>query len=80
MKWSNMHKTLNDDEEQSEEDEEEDTKKKDPVMVYEAIPHNGGVNRIRSMHGSNLVATWSDENEIGVYDVSKVIDVLRSKK
>jgi len=75
LKWSDMHKTLKDDDVSSGEDEDEETAK-DPVMRYETIPHRGCVNRIRSMHGSGIVATWSDENEVGIYDVSQAVEAL----
>jgi ribosome assembly protein RRB1 len=76
LKWSQMQKTLHDDEEvDSEEDEEQETLR-DPVMRFEAIPHRGCVNRIRSMHGTGVVATWSDENEVGIYDVTSAYEAL----
>jgi hypothetical protein len=49
---------------------------KDPVMKFECVPHKGAVNRIRSMHGTGIVATWNDENEVAVYDISKAIEAL----
>lgn len=67
MKWSEMHKTLKDDEEESESGSEED--EKEPVMRYEVVPHKGCVNRIRSMHGTPIVATWNDDCEVGIYNV-----------
>lgn len=53
-----MCQTLKDDEEDEEEEEEED--EKDPDMRVETVPHKGSVNRIRSMYGSGIVATWND--------------------
>ena len=41
---------------------------KEPVIRFESIPHRGCVNRIRSLHGSNIVATWSDEGEVGIQE------------
>lgn len=84
MKWFDMHKTLHDDEppsEHSDEDEEDlvakmNAKIKEPIIRFESIPHRGGINRIRSMHGSSIVATWSDENEVGIYNISSAIDAL----
>ena len=56
-----MHKTIKDDDEAAEGDsEEEEENFKDPVMKFETVPHKGCVNRIRSMHGSGIVATWND--------------------
>ena len=77
MKWSDMHKTLKDDEVESDEDEEAvNETAKDPIMRFETVPHRGCVNRIRSMHGSSLVATWSDENEVGIYDLTSAYEAL----
>jgi ribosome assembly protein RRB1 len=75
LKWSEMHKTLKDDDVSSGEEEEDDTGK-DPVMRFETVPHRGCVNRIRSMQGSSVVATWSDENEVGIYDLTSAYEAL----
>lgn len=75
MKWSDMHKTIKDDEAELEEDEENETHA-DPVMKYEIIPHKGCVNRIRSMYGTNIVATWNDDAEVGIYDVTQAVEAL----
>ena len=45
-------------------------------MRFETVPHRGCVNRIRSMHGSGIVATWNDENEVGIYNVSQAVEAL----
>jgi ribosome assembly protein RRB1 len=74
LKWNEMHKTLKDDDVSSDEDEDETGK--DPVMRFETVPHRGCVNRIRSMHGTGIVATWSDENEVGIYDVTSAYEAL----
>lgn len=77
LKWSEMRQTLRDDEDDGSSDEEDqDENFKDPVMRFETVPHRGCVNRIRSMHGSGLVATWSDENEVGIYDVTSAYEAL----
>ena len=41
----------------------------EPVIRFESIPHRGSVNRIRSLCGGPLVATWSDEGEVGIYNI-----------
>jgi ribosome assembly protein RRB1 len=84
MKWSDMHKTQHDDDSMSEHsDEDEETlmnkmnnKIKEPVIRFESIPHRGAVNRIRSLHGSSIVATWSEDNEVGIYNISSAIEDL----
>ena len=62
-----MQKTLKDDESDSENSEEEN--EGGPEMKFEVVPHKGSVNRIRSMHGTGIVATWNDEAEVGIYNV-----------
>lgn len=76
MKWSDMRSTLRDDEEDSESDEESEQRRRDPDMKYEVIPHKGCVNRIRSMYGTNIVATWNDDAEVGIYDLRSAVEAL----
>jgi len=72
-----MVKTLDDDKvpnENSDDDEEDLLAKmnkapKEPTIRFESIPHRGCVNRIRSLHGSSIVATWNDEGEVGIYNI-----------
>jgi ribosome assembly protein RRB1 len=75
LKWSDMCRTLKDDDE-LESDEENEEEAKDPVMRFETVPHRGCVNRIRSLHGTGVVATWNDENEVGIYDVTRAVEAL----
>jgi len=80
MKWSDMCKTLKDDEPEGEDsDSDVDQNDKDPILKFECVPHKGCVNRIRSMHGTGIVATWNDESEVGVYNISKAIENLDSQ-
>jgi hypothetical protein len=81
MKWSQMDKTFNDDKAPSDdsEDNEDDMIEKlnnhirEPIIRFESIPHRGTVNRIRSLHGSSIVATWNDEGEVGIYNVASAV-------
>ena len=76
--------TVNDDKipEENSDDEEQDLldkmnfTPKEPIIRFESIPHRGCVNRIRSLHGSNIVATWSDEGEVGIYDIQPAVNDL----
>jgi hypothetical protein len=68
MKWCDLNKTLYDDEEDMIKDEEES------VLYYEGVPHKGAVNRLRTMHGSSIVATWSDEGEVSIFDLKEAVD------
>jgi ribosome assembly protein RRB1 len=84
MKWSEMEKTLHDDvvpDDNSEDDNEDILEKmnnvpKEPVIKMESIPHRGSVNRLRSLYGSSIVATWSDEAEVAIYNVTSALDLL----
>lgn len=82
MKWGEMVKTTNDDQiapEDSEDDDEDLLAKnnlKEPVIRYECVPHRGAINRLRTMHGSSIVATWSEEGEVGIYNIQAAIDEL----
>ena len=70
MKWGEMHKTTQEDEELSDSEEEEDERNKEPIIRFEAVPHRGAINRIRAMHGTPIVATWTEEAEVAIYNVS----------
>jgi ribosome assembly protein RRB1 len=77
MKWSEMYRTLKDDDEVNDNDSDSDAENdKDPEMKFNCVPHKGCVNRIRSMHGTGIVATWNDENEVGIYNISSAIEAL----
>jgi ribosome assembly protein RRB1 len=84
MKWTEMEKTLYDDvvpEDNSEDDQDDIIEKmnnipKEPVIKFESIPHRGVVNRLRSLHGTGIVATWNDEGDVGIYNVQSAIDQL----
>ena len=75
MKWSDMRQTLNEDELASDSEEEEE-KSKEPIIRFEGVPHRGGINRVRALHGSPIVATWSEEGEVGIYNISAAIQAL----
>ena len=77
-----MVKTTGDDHlapEDSDDDDEDLLKKnllKEPVIRYECVPHRGAINRIRTMNNSSIVATWSEDGEVGIYDIQAAIDEL----
>ena len=52
------------------------SKIKEPNIRYESIPHKGCINRLRSLHGTGIVATWNDEGEVGIYNVSQAMAEL----
>lgn len=87
MKMANLHRTskekekkdsdLESDEESSSDEEEEDEEKK-PVMSAALIKHIGSVNRIRQtrLNNKNLVATWSENSKVYVYDISAQLQAV----
>jgi len=77
MKWSEMYRTNKEDEVHSDMDSDEEAAvSKEPVVRFESIPHRGGINRIRSMYGSPIVATWNEDAEVGIYDVTPALEEL----
>jgi len=75
MKWAEMNKTTHEDEECSDSSEEEE-RHREPIIRFEAIPVRGGINRVRSMHGTPIVATWSEEAEVSIWNVASAIEEL----
>jgi len=75
MKWDEMAKTVDEDNVDSDDDNSDDDKKNyvEPVIRYESLPHKGAINRIRSMHGSPIVATWSEDAEVGIYNITPAL-------
>ena len=49
---------------------------KEPIIRYESVPNRGGINRVRSMHGTPIVAAWTDEAEVAIFNVSAAIEEL----
>jgi hypothetical protein len=75
MKWSNLTRTLNLPGHDSESSDEEHM----PVLDHEYVPHKGAVNRLKAMHGSPIVATWNDENEVAIYDIKGALTKLENR-
>jgi len=77
MKWSDMYKTDKEDEIDSDMDSDEENEKyREPIMRFETVAHKGCINKIRSMYGSPIVATWSEDGEVGIYNISQAIEEL----
>lgn len=51
----------------------EEVAEDESVLYYEGVPHKGAVNRLRTMHGSSIVATWSDDAEVSIFDLKEAI-------
>ena len=77
MKWCNLSKTL---EEDLEEDQiKEDDNEEEASLFYEGISHKGAVNRLRTLHGSNIVATWGDEGDVSIFDLKEALERVDKK-
>ena len=56
--------------------DEADEMFREPTMRVETVPHKGEVNRVRTMHGAPIVATWSGDREVGIYNVAQAMEEL----
>lgn len=73
MKWANLYKTLT---------EEEDENEEDAMLYFESVPHLGQINRIRSMNGSNIVASWGHlkgKGKVSIYNLDQAIKRVDKK-
>ncbi|KAJ3112009.1 ribosome biosynthesis protein rrb1 [Phlyctochytrium bullatum] len=76
MKMSDLHRTKHDDDDEA--DDDEDDLDDDPILDFRTIPHNGGVNRVRTMPHpeAQVVATWSETGKVYVWDISQHYQAL----
>lgn len=93
MKWANLHKTSKDgiDEEDEEEnhrrfrleedsDDSDDENDQEPELEFRMLKHAGGVNRVRAMpQMGSLVASWSDNSSVYVYNVHAELEALEGR-
>lgn len=62
------------DNEDDDSDDESESDDLDPIVEHYSIKHYGGVNRVRCMpQKSNVVATWSDQGQVNLFDVSALL-------
>ena len=74
------------DSDDEEDEEEDDALDEDPVIEQQAIPHMGGVNRVRAQRLSTPIlppvtepyytAVWSDIGKVNIYNVRPLIEAL----
>lgn len=76
MKLSNLHKTQQD--EDDEDDDDPQALDEDPILEHRSVPHNGCVNRIRTMphSGKHLASTWSENGKVYIYDLDPYVSSL----
>ncbi|TKA50767.1 hypothetical protein B0A53_06032 [Rhodotorula sp. CCFEE 5036] len=91
MRWEGLGKTRRDDNGSDDEDSDDEDTEDDPVLTYRAIPHKGGVNRIRARPlGGSLasgppvppdpyhVATFAETGKVHIFDVAPHLNSLLS--
>lgn len=79
LKLSDLHKTLVHDNSDHESEDDADLDD-DPVLEHINIPHQGGVNRIRSMpQHPGVLATMADTGRVHIYDASAALKSLMVK-
>lgn len=91
LRCTNLHKTQeladddSDSDSENEDEEDEDEGKKNPRHYCTAIPHDGGVNRIRTTNimedeaiRNVLTATWSDTGNVHIWDLQSAFGELAS--
>ncbi|RKP26167.1 WD40-repeat-containing domain protein [Syncephalis pseudoplumigaleata] len=79
MKMAQLHRTRYDDDEDTDnEDEEDDHLDDDPILEHRAIPHYGGVNRVRvtPQEDQQIVATWADTGKVHLWDIQSHVASL----
>lgn len=80
MKWSELYRTQHDDQDESSEDgissssEEGDEAK----LEYAEFPHPGVVNRIRSNTEMGVVATWSENGSVQIFNIKDSLEKLET--
>eukprot|EP01087_Luapelamoeba_hula_P022864 TRINITY_DN8303_c0_g1_i1.p1 TRINITY_DN8303_c0_g1~~TRINITY_DN8303_c0_g1_i1.p1 ORF type:complete len:540 (-),score=118.78 TRINITY_DN8303_c0_g1_i1:623-2203(-) len=78
LKASQLHRTKNDDKDSDDEEEDADEDlDDDPIVEFQVVNHNGGINRIRSMPGhSEIVSTWADTGSVHIWNLAENIAAL----
>ncbi|CAO3614150.1 unnamed protein product [Cunninghamella blakesleeana] len=76
MKLSNLHKTQQDEDDEGDDDPQ--ALDEDPILEHRSVPHNGCVNRIRTMphSGKHLASTWSENGKVYIYDLDPYVSSL----
>lgn len=77
MRMANLHETMHDDDPEEVGDENE-FNEGNPVIIHRSIPIKGGINRIRSMHGTPLVGLQSEARKVKIYDLTSQVSELKN--
>ncbi|KAJ1726774.1 Ribosome assembly protein rrb1 [Coemansia biformis] len=73
MRWSQLHRTINDDLDDEDKEDDIGDLDEDPVLETKSLSHQGGVNRMRTLQSyqSPLTATWADTGKVHIWDIKK---------
>lgn len=88
MKMSNLtrmkKKKRNDEEEEesSDSDDEDGGGKDDPKLLAAQIPHDGSVNRVRTitLGTTQVAASWSETGKVSIWDLTKQLQAVEDQK
>ena len=72
MKWENLTKTYSEDSDSDSDSDEE------PKLSWLAHNIKGSVNKIRSMQGSTIVATYTESGEVFIMNIAPIVGLLNS--
>lgn len=79
MKWSELYKTKDDDREESSEDgisSDEEEEGAEAKLEYAEFSHPGVVNRIRCNTNKGVIATWSDQGSVQIFNIQESLQKL----
>lgn len=76
LRFSNLCQTKYDDD-SDDADETEEISEGNPIIITRSVPVKGGINRIRSMMGSPIVALWTETQYVKIYNIEEAYNQLR---
>ena len=89
MKMSNLtrmkpkkNKNEEDDEDSESDDDDDEDPENDPRLLCAQIPHDGAVNRVRTMTlgSTQVAASWSETGRVNVWDLTKQLQAVEDEK
>lgn len=87
MKMSNLtrmkeKKEKKEEDDDDEDDEDEDSGDNDPNLLSAQIPHDGVVNRVRTvtLGATQVAATWSESGRVEIWDLTKQLAAVEDQK
>jgi len=75
MKMNKLYRTQNDDDSSNDSSDDENDQV-NPDLYIQSIPMKSGINRIKSLLYSPIVALWTENGDLNIYDLSNKVDEL----